>query len=51
MIQVRQLTPDVSPILRNMKAVRQAVAVELKIANNTITVAHVETLLKATPPE
>ncbi len=34
-----------------MKAARQVEAVELMIASNTITVAHAETLLKATPPE
>ena len=38
-------------ILRNMKAARQVEAVELMVASNTITitVAHVEALLKATP--
>ena len=44
-------TPDVTRILRNMKAARQVEAVELMIASNTITVAHAEALLKATPPE
>jgi len=34
-----------------MKAARQVEAVELMIASNTITVAHAEALLKATPPE
>jgi hypothetical protein len=34
-----------------MKAARQVEAVELMVASNTITVAHVEALLKATPPE
>jgi hypothetical protein len=41
----------VTRILRNMKAARQVEAVELMIASNTITVAHAEALLKATPPE
>jgi len=35
----------------NMKAARQVEAVELMVASNTITVAHAEALLKATPPE
>jgi len=47
----KQFTPDVTRILRNMKAARQVEAVELMIASNTITVAHAEALLKATPPE
>jgi hypothetical protein len=34
-----------------MKAARQVEAVELTVAGNAITVAHVEALLKATPPE
>ena len=34
-----------------MKAARQVDAVELMIASSTITVAHAEALLKATPPE
>lgn len=40
-----------APILRNMKAARQVEAVELMVASSTITVAHAEALLKATPPE
>jgi len=35
----------------NMKAARQVEAVELMVASNTITVAHADALLKATPPE
>jgi hypothetical protein len=34
-----------------MKAARQVEAVELMIASNTITLAHADALLKATPPE
>ena len=34
-----------------MKAARQVEAVELMIASSSITVAHAEALLKATPPE
>ncbi len=34
-----------------MKAARDVEAVDLMIASNTITVAHAEVLLKATPPE
>ena len=37
--------------LRKMKAARQIEAVELMIAANTITSAHADALLKATPPE
>lgn len=51
LLQGKQFTPDVTLILCNMKAARQVEAVELMIASNTITVAHAETLLKATPPE
>jgi ParB-like chromosome segregation protein Spo0J len=51
LLQDKQFTPDVTRILRNMKAARQVEAGELMIASNTITVAHAEALLKATPPE
>jgi len=51
LLQDHQFTPDVTRILRNMKAARQVEAVELMVVSNTITVAHVEALLKATPPE
>ena len=45
------LRPKSSVLCPNMKAARQVEAVELMVASNTITVAHVEALLKATPPE
>ena len=51
MLQDHQFTPDVTRHLRKMKAARQIEAVELMIAANTITVAHADALLKATPPE
>lgn len=51
LLQDKQFTPDVTRILRNMKAARQVEAVELMLASSTITVAHAEALLKATPPE
>jgi ParB-like chromosome segregation protein Spo0J len=51
LLQDHQFTPDVTRILRCMKAARQVEAVELMIASNSITVAHAEALLKATPPE
>ena len=51
MLQDKQFTPDLTRVLRNMKAARQVEAVELMIASNTITVAHAEALLKATPHE
>ncbi len=50
-LQDKQFTPDVTRVLRNMKAARQVEAVELMVASNTITVAHADALLKATPPE
>jgi hypothetical protein len=50
-LQDKQFTPDVTRVLRNMKAVRQVEAVELMLASNTITVAPADALLKATPPE
>ena len=51
LLQDHQFTPDVTRVLRNMKAARQVEVVELMIASSTITVAHAEALLKATPPE
>ena len=36
LLQDKQFTPDVTRILRNMKAARQVEAVELMIASNTI---------------
>lgn len=51
LLQDKQFTPDVTRILRNLKAARQVEAVELMIASNTITVAHAEALLKATLSE
>ena len=51
LLQDKQFTPDMTRVLRNMKAARQVEAVELMIASNTITVAHAEALLKATPHE
>lgn len=51
LLQDHQFTPDVTRVLRNMKAARQVEAVELMIASSTITVAHAEALLKATLPE
>ena len=51
LLQDKQFTPDVTRILRNMKSARQVEAVELMVSTNTITVAHAEALLKATPPE
>ena len=51
LLQDKQFTPDMTRVLRNMKAARQVEAVELMIASNTITVAHAEAPLKATPHE
>lgn len=51
LLQDHQFTPDVTRHLRKMKAARQVEAVELMIAANTITGAHADALLKATPPE
>jgi len=46
-----QFTPDVTRQLREMKAARQIEAVELMVTANTITAAHADALVKATPPE
>lgn len=51
LLQDQQFTPDVTRVLRNMKAARQVEALELMIASNSITVAHADALLKATPSE
>jgi ParB-like chromosome segregation protein Spo0J len=51
LLQDQQFTPDVTRILRNMKPARQVEAVELMVASGTISVAHADALLKATPPE
>ncbi|HBR98299.1 MAG TPA: hypothetical protein DD979_13125 [Gammaproteobacteria bacterium] len=51
LLQDHQFTPDVTRLLRKMKSARQIEAVELMIAANTITAAHADALLKATPPE
>jgi hypothetical protein len=51
LLQDHQFTPDVTRHLRKMKAARQIEAVELMIAANTITAAHADALLKATPLE
>lgn len=51
LLQDQQFTPDMTRVLRNMKAARQVEAVELMIASNTVTVAHADALLKASPPE
>jgi ParB-like chromosome segregation protein Spo0J len=51
LLQDKLFTPDVTRVLRIMKAARQVEAVELMIASNNITVVHAEALLKATPSE
>ncbi len=51
LLQDHQFAPDVTRHLRKMKAARQIEAVELMIAANSITGAHADALLKATPPE
>ncbi|MFC3052303.1 plasmid partitioning protein RepB C-terminal domain-containing protein [Kordiimonas pumila] len=51
LLKDQQFTPEVSRILRNMKSARQVEAVELMVSSNSITVAHADALLKATPPE
>ena len=51
LLQDHQFTPDVTRSLRKMKAARQIEAVELMIAGNSLTAAHADALLKATPPE
>lgn len=51
LLQDHQFNPDVTRLLRKMKAARQVEAVELMIAADKITAPHAEALLKATPPE
>jgi len=51
LLQDHQFTPDVTRLLRKMKSARQIEAVELMIAATSITAAHADALLKATPPE
>ena len=51
LLQDKQFTPDVTRVLRHMKPARQVEAVELMVASNTISMAHANALLKATPPE
>jgi hypothetical protein len=51
LLQDHQFMPDVTRHLRKMKAARQVEAVEQMIAANTITAAHADALLTATPPE
>ena len=51
LLQDKQFPPDLTRVLRNMKAPRQVEAVELMIASSSITMTHAEALLKATPPE
>jgi hypothetical protein len=50
-LQDKQFTPDLTGVLRKMKAARQVEAVELMVASNTITAGHTDALLKVTPPE
>lgn len=50
LLQDHKFAPDVTRLLRTMKVARQVETVELMVASNTITVAHVEALRKANPP-
>ena len=51
LLQDKEFPADLTRVLRNMKPTRQFEAVELMVASNTISMAHAEALLKATPPE
>ena len=51
LLQDVQFAPEVTKVLRSMKAARQVESVELMLASKTISVAHAQALLKATPPE
>jgi hypothetical protein len=51
LLQDHQFPADMTRVLRNMKASRQIEAVELMVASSSVTMAHVDALLKATPPE
>jgi ParB-like chromosome segregation protein Spo0J len=51
LLQDKQFPPDLTRVLRSMKATRQVEAVELMLASSSITMAHADALLKATLPE
>lgn len=51
LLQDQQFPPDLTRLLRSMKAARQVEAVELMIASNNFTMSHAEALLKASLPE
>jgi hypothetical protein len=48
LLQDKQFPPDLTRVLRSMKATRQVEAVELMLASSSITMAHADALLKAT---
>ena len=51
LLQDQHFPPDLTRLLRNMKAARQIEAIELMIASNNFSMAHADALLKATPPD
>ena len=51
LLQDKEFPADLTRVLRNMKPTRQVEAVELMVASGTVSMAHAEALLKATPPE
>lgn len=51
LLRDRQFSPEISRILRKMKATRQVVCVDLMLSANSLTVNYAEALLATTPAE
>ncbi|TXG94010.1 MAG: chromosome partitioning protein ParB [Rhodocyclaceae bacterium] len=51
LLRDRQFSPEISRILRKMKATRQVVCVDLMLSANSLTVNYAEALLATTPVE
>jgi ParB-like chromosome segregation protein Spo0J len=51
LLRDRQFSPEISRILRKMKATRQVVCVDLMLSANSLTVNYAEALLATTPGE
>lgn len=51
LLKDRQFSPEISRILRKMKATRQVECIELMLSANSVTASYAEALLAATPVE
>lgn len=51
MLKDRQFSPEISRILRKMKAIRQVECIDLMLSANSLTVNYAEALLATTPAE